>query len=91
MNSDDPFNRKNGRNLGAFDQPHQLRFTMQYQVPTLRDSGIALFQIRSPPISLRLGNRHVSELPERGVIARPSATAPYRSASFWAMDRAAHS
>ncbi|MEO5925569.1 MAG: TonB-dependent receptor [Bryobacteraceae bacterium] len=41
MNSADPYNRANGKNLGAFDLPHQLRFTVQYQVPTLRDSGMA--------------------------------------------------
>ncbi|MEP6962857.1 MAG: hypothetical protein ABI995_12315, partial [Acidobacteriota bacterium] len=41
MNSTDPYNRRNGRDLGAFDQPHALRLTIQYQVPELRKSGIA--------------------------------------------------
>jgi len=36
----DPFNRKIGKDLGAFDLPHQLRLTVQYQVPELRNSGM---------------------------------------------------
>ncbi|MEO5926625.1 MAG: TonB-dependent receptor [Bryobacteraceae bacterium] len=40
MSATDPFNRANGKNLGAFDLPHQLRFTLQYQVPNLRNSGV---------------------------------------------------
>ena len=36
----DVFNRQLGKNLGAFDLPHQLRLTVQYQVPEFRDSKI---------------------------------------------------
>ncbi len=45
-NSSDPFNRANGKNLGAFDLPHNIRFTVQYQVPELRNSGLALVSNR---------------------------------------------
>jgi len=40
MSSPDVFNRQLGKNLGAFDQPHQLRLTVQYQVPEFRNSKI---------------------------------------------------
>jgi hypothetical protein len=43
MNSPDVFNRSLGKDLGAFDLPHQFRFTVQYQVPRLRDSGNGIF------------------------------------------------
>ncbi len=39
MSSPDVFNRSLGKNLGAFDLPHQFRLTVQYQVPRLKDSG----------------------------------------------------
>jgi len=46
--SPDPFNRQLGKNLSAFDLPHQFRFTAQYQVqrihselPVLRDKVVA--------------------------------------------------
>lgn len=41
MSSSDVFNRANGKNLSGNDRPHQLRITAQYQVPELRNSGIA--------------------------------------------------
>jgi hypothetical protein len=31
----DPFNRNLGKNLSAFDLPHQFRFTAQYEVPMI--------------------------------------------------------
>ena len=34
----DVFNRQLVKNLGAFDQPHQVRLTVQYQVPELKNS-----------------------------------------------------
>jgi hypothetical protein len=40
MSSPDVFNRQLGKNLGAFDQPHQIRLTAQYQVPELKNSGM---------------------------------------------------
>ena len=43
MNSPDVFNRSLGKDLGAFDLPHQFRFTAQYQVPRLSDSGNGVF------------------------------------------------
>jgi hypothetical protein len=36
----DVFNRQLSKNLGAFDQPHQVRLTAQYQVPELKNSGM---------------------------------------------------
>jgi len=36
----DVFNRQLAKNLGAFDLPHQLRITVQYQVPQLEHSGV---------------------------------------------------
>ena len=45
--STDPFNRRNGRDVGAFDLPHQLRLTLQYQVPELRNSGLAVVSNRA--------------------------------------------
>jgi len=36
----DVFNRQLSKNLGAFDQPHQIRLTAQYQVPELKKSGM---------------------------------------------------
>lgn len=36
----DPFNRAWGKDLGGFDLPHQLRFTAQYVVPSLKTTGI---------------------------------------------------
>jgi hypothetical protein len=38
----DVFNRNNGKNLGSSDLPHQLRITVQYEVPQLRNTGIPL-------------------------------------------------
>jgi len=43
MNSPDVFNRSLGKDLGAFDLPHQFRFTAQYQVPRLSDFGTGVF------------------------------------------------
>jgi hypothetical protein len=40
MSATDPFNRANGKNLAAFDLPHQLRLTVQYQVPQLREGSL---------------------------------------------------
>ncbi len=39
MGSPDVFNRSLGRNVSGNDIPHQLRFTIQYVVPQLRNSG----------------------------------------------------
>jgi hypothetical protein len=36
----DVFNRQLSKNLGTFDQPHQIRLTAQYQVPELKNSGM---------------------------------------------------
>ncbi|MEP7352879.1 MAG: TonB-dependent receptor, partial [Acidobacteriota bacterium] len=36
--SPDVFNRSLGKNLGTFDLPHQLRLTLQYEVPNLRNA-----------------------------------------------------
>lgn len=36
----DIFNRAAGKNLGASDLPNQLRVTVQYEVPQLRNTGI---------------------------------------------------
>ncbi len=41
MGAIDPYNRINGKNLSGNDLPHNLRLTVQYQVPELRNSGIA--------------------------------------------------
>ncbi len=38
----DLFNRSMGKDVGAFDRPHNVRLTLQYQVPELRNSGMAL-------------------------------------------------
>jgi hypothetical protein len=38
----DIFNRANGKNLSATDLPNQLRLTVQYTVPQLRNSGLPL-------------------------------------------------
>lgn len=40
MSSPDVFNRELGKNLGAFDLPHQLRVTAEYRVPQLSNSGM---------------------------------------------------
>jgi hypothetical protein len=44
LSSPDVFNRSLGRNISANDIPHQLRFTIQYVVPQLRNTGIGMFQ-----------------------------------------------
>ncbi|MEO5924634.1 MAG: TonB-dependent receptor [Bryobacteraceae bacterium] len=36
----DIFNRPNGKNLSSTDLPNQLRITVQYEVPQLRNSGL---------------------------------------------------
>jgi len=46
----DPYNRNLGKNLGAFDLPHQLRISAQYEVPRLR-SGIFSNKILSYVVS----------------------------------------
>jgi len=38
MSSPDVFNRQLGKNLGTFDLPHQLRLTVQYEVPRIQSS-----------------------------------------------------
>jgi hypothetical protein len=40
MNSLDPYNRANGKNLSINDLPQQLRLTIQYVVPQLREGSI---------------------------------------------------
>ena len=42
MDSPDTFNRSLGKNLSANDLPHQLRLTAEYQLPNLRNSGVAV-------------------------------------------------
>ncbi len=50
-NSVDPFNRGLGKTVSGNDIPHVLRLTLQYQVPSFRDSNMAW-----------LGNRVVSSV-----------------------------
>jgi hypothetical protein len=38
----DVFNRGVSKNLSVWDLPHQLRLSMQYQVPELRNTGMAI-------------------------------------------------
>jgi hypothetical protein len=46
MSSPDVFNRRLGKNLSGNDRPHELRVTAQYQVPRLKDSGMAFVSNR---------------------------------------------
>lgn len=48
--TNDPFNRNLGKNLSAYDVPHQLRISAQYEVPRLR-SGIFSNKILSYMVS----------------------------------------
>jgi hypothetical protein len=41
MSAPDVFNRNVGKNLSGNDLPHQIRMTVQYQVPELSKSGVA--------------------------------------------------
>jgi hypothetical protein len=43
ISSPDVFNRSWAKDLSGNDLPHQLRLTLQYQVPELRNSGMAFF------------------------------------------------
>ncbi len=74
MGAVDPFNRANGKNLGAFDLPHQLRLTVQYQVPELRNSGMAF--VSSPIASHILSGWGIGSYlnyQSGGIIGRPSS------------------
>ena len=42
----DVFNRSLGRDISGNDLPHQLRFTLQYVVPQLKNTGMAMFSNR---------------------------------------------
>jgi hypothetical protein len=42
----DVFNRPNGKNLGVWDLPHQLRITAQYEVPQLRNLSLPVLSNR---------------------------------------------
>jgi hypothetical protein len=46
ISSPDVFNRSLGRDISGNDLPHQLRFTVQYVVPQLKNTGIGMFQNR---------------------------------------------
>ncbi|MEO5926421.1 MAG: TonB-dependent receptor [Bryobacteraceae bacterium] len=74
MSATDPYNRANGRNLGAFDLPHQIRFTVQYQVPDLRNSGMALVSNRvASQILSGWGLGAYLAYQSAGVVSRPSS------------------
>ena len=47
----DTFNRGLSKNLSANDRPHAIRLTVQYQVPELRSTGVAL-----------VSNKYVSQI-----------------------------
>ena len=46
VGSPDVFNRSLGRDISGNDLPHQVRFTIQYVVPQLKNTGMAMFQSR---------------------------------------------
>lgn len=73
MTSIDPFNRKLGKDLGPFDIPHQFRMTAEYQVPTLRNSGLKF--VSNPVMSYILSGWGVGwylQYQSAGVLARPA-------------------
>jgi hypothetical protein len=73
--SPDPYNRSLGKNLDAFDLPHQLRFTVLYQIPVTRNLGTPV-----------LSNKWVSQIvsgwglggylnyQSAGLVGRPGST-----------------
>jgi hypothetical protein len=72
--STDLYNRKNGKDLGAFDLPHQLRLTLQYQVPELRNSGVGF--VSNPVTSAILSGWGLGAYlayQSGGIIARPTS------------------
>ncbi|MEO8098982.1 MAG: hypothetical protein ABI811_14870, partial [Acidobacteriota bacterium] len=81
--STDPYNRRNGRDLGAFDLPHQLRFTVQYQVPDLKTSGMAFV---SNPIASQVlsgwGLGAYLAYQSGAIIGRPASTSTTPISNF---------
>jgi hypothetical protein len=74
MNAVDPFNRINGKNVSGNDLPHNLRLTVQYQVPELRNSGMAF--VSNPIASYVLSGWGVGaylNYQSAPVIGRPSS------------------
>jgi hypothetical protein len=43
LSASDVYNRANGKAFNAFERPQVLRLTAQYTVPTLKNTGMALF------------------------------------------------
>jgi hypothetical protein len=74
MSATDPFNRANGKNITGGELPHQLRLTLQYQVPELRNSGMAFV---SNPIASHIlsgwGLGTYLAYQSAGVLGRPSS------------------
>jgi hypothetical protein len=74
MSTADPFNRNNGKTISPNDLPHNLRLTLQYQVPNLRDSGLAF--VSSPIASYALSGWGIGaylNYQSGAVIGRPSS------------------
>jgi len=75
MSSPDVFNRKLGKNLGAFDAPSSLRLTIQYQIPQTKDLDV-------PVLSNKLVSYIVSDwgigwwstYQSAALVGRPSST-----------------
>jgi hypothetical protein len=72
--SPDVYNRRLGKNLSAFDLPHQFRFTSQYQAPRIHSE---LPILKNKVVSYALsgwGTGWALSYQSAGIVARPSSS-----------------